>query len=361
MGLKKSREVLYVLLHAGRGDTFKEMVLKDWPAAEALIEEWRKGLKAWEAKETFQRAYAENRMSVRSFSPDFGYELNKSIQDFAVVGTNRFRPTSDFSEKYSAAAHRRHSDALHDKKEIGWYNHPVRGMESKAFANKANFMSREARYKAGLHDLSASLLNCDLNFVDQVHHKDDGAYFAFLPLPEMEDQALLYKLICTAKEMKADAPRLYETVRALRAEITRVKLAAEFDMAIGYSAVPAANPVEGGPKYKLRYTLGATTKPVEGETADAKATAKDVTETMKLVDRETYQARQQAGIFYKTILQKAAARPDGKKNEIVIAIRHHGGRFPIYAKRVGTSLMVMDISGGTEAVSTQKLVMKGLT
>ncbi len=89
-----------------------------------------------------------------------------------------------------------------------------RGIDSSAFANPANFASRETKYDAGLHDLSASLLNPGLSIFDQIHNSDqggklnfkkeeiEGAHFSFLPLSKEEDQLMLYKLIQCAKRLR---------------------------------------------------------------------------------------------------------------------------------------------------------------
>lgn len=62
------------------------------------------------------------------------------------------------------------------------------------------------KYAAGLHDLSASLLNKDVSIFDQIHNKEDGAHSAFLPLTEEKDQELLFNLILCAKKVPALYP-----------------------------------------------------------------------------------------------------------------------------------------------------------
>ena len=86
-----------------------------------------------------------------------------------------------------------HDDIFHKTAEAQKYR-AARGIDSSAFANPANFVSREKKYDEGLHDLSASLLNPGLSIFDQIHNTDvggklnfkkeeiEGAHFSFLPL-----------------------------------------------------------------------------------------------------------------------------------------------------------------------------------
>lgn len=357
MGLKKSREALNTKLNEAGGTTFHAYVLNHWVEAEVLIRNWRDALKAWEGKETFDRAYGENRMSVRSFDKNFGEQYRKTISDMKINGTNRFRPNSTFTGTFPRDEHAKHNKDFHDANDRTRLYHAQRGIDSSSFAIPSNFASRLNKYQAGLHDLSASLVNKGIGLFDQVHNKEDGAIFAFLPLPEMADQAVLYKLTRAAKLLKTHAPHFYTKVRNLRAEITRVKLAAEFDMSVGYSAVPVLNPTPGAPRFKLRYGLGNTTAAVEGETPNAKLTAASSVLTEMKVNKEIYEARQQAGLNYKNILDRAANREQGNKNEIVIAIRHHAGPFPVYGIRRGDVVNKIAIASGAPVEGAQ-LTMK---
>jgi hypothetical protein len=98
--------------------------------------------------------------------------------------------------------------------------------------------------------------------------------------------------------------------------MTRVKLANEFDMAIGYSAIPVPNPGHGQPAYKLRYSLTKNTTVAGSDKINTPVTL------------QMYRERQLAALQFKSILGKRDA-----KNEIVIAIRSHEGPFPVYALR----------------------------
>ena len=146
--------------------------------------------------------------------------------------------------------------------------HAKRGIDSSPFAVPSNFATREKKYEEGLHDLSASILNHNNPILDQVHNSGHGAHYSFLPLSEEEDQEVIFTLTRYAKT-RIPFPLLYPKVRGFRAEMTRVKLAQDYDMAVGYSAIPAVLPsIEGSGAhlaFKLRYGLGNTTT-VAGQT-----------------------------------------------------------------------------------------------
>lgn len=359
MGVIQSREALNQRLMADAGKTFPQWAAANRGETERLIKTWRDDLKVAETGESFEDVYADDRMSVRSFSASFDNEVHKGITDFAIVGTGRVRPDSNYVGKLSAGDQADHLDKFSKSPDKKKFYDPKRGMDSSAFADPANFATRLTKYAAGLHDISASLLNHQVPLFDQVHHKtDQGAFFAFVPLPPQEDQALLYHLIRAAKESKATQWWLYDKVRALRAEITRVKLAGEDDMAIGYSIIPVSFPQAGQPAYKLRYGLGAKASPSEGEVPNAKATMAHKTMTMVITTKEVYEARQKSGINYKSILDRALRRQNGRKTEIVVALRNHSGAFPVYGKRVGSELQEISIAGGIESVPGRTLPLK---
>jgi hypothetical protein len=359
MGLKKSREALNQRLMADGGASFSAWAAANRPETERLIQTWRDALKASEAKETFEDVYADARMSVRSFGPVFEDEVDKRLKDFKIVGTGRVRPDSQYVGSLPPASQQEIATRFNESPDLRKFYDPRRGMDSTAFSAPANFATRLAKYSAGLHDISASLLNPDVPIFDQVHHKTDpGAFFAFVPLPHEADQALLYQLIRAAKALKGSEQWLYDKVRGLRAEITRVKLAGEDDMALGYSIVPVANPVPGQPAHKLRYGLGAKATAVEGETPNAKLTKFSPAPTMMVTTQEVYEARQKSGVIYKGILARALRRPEGRKTEILLALRHHGGPFPVFGKRVGDELKELSIAGGVQGALGRTLPLK---
>lgn len=290
---------------------------------------WWKAYKAWEKVDTFDEAFKDTRMTVRTFNPGYADQVLKTFARGKIqVTQENFLADSrytKFDPKDPAAnkARQDHGRAFARKQESEKY-HAQRGIDSSAFANPANFASRETKYAAGLHDLSASLVNPKLSIFDQIHNNEDGAHFSFLPLSEMEDQEVIYNLTRIAKD-KVTIPGLYEIVRNYRAQMTRVKLAYELDMGIGYTAVPAPRP-GGGPQYKLRYGLKHTTS-IAGKTEEEPTTP------------AIYDERRKAARRFKSIIGLREG-----KNEIVIAIRQHAGPFPVYAVRRGNQLVCYNIT-----------------
>ncbi len=320
--------------------------------------------KLWEENDTFNKAFTNKRMTVRTFPGTLGVPKKESdphpeVTDtwgekgfekqhakvFKHGGVNvvdqkknpetkqwetevRIFADSKNTPLGSRAEELEHDRIFHKTDEHNYYG-AKRGIDSSAFANPLNFVDREKKYEEGLHDLSASLLSPKetMSIFDQIHNNDWDAHFSFLPLSKEDDQYVLYNLTRLAKELRLALPALDTKVRFYRASMTRVKLANEFDMGIGYTAVPVANPQPGSPAYKLRYGLTKNTT-ILGPGGQQSVP----------VTPELYAARQQAALKFKSILGIRDA-----KNEIVIAIRRHAGPFPVHAVRQSGELKCYDI------------------
>lgn len=340
-------------------------VQRNWKVVEPLLNCWWTAYKAWEANDNFNKAFRGRRMTVRTFPGGIGAFEKQVSKEFKRGSISLASSTSAGTEvrifadsRYTPldpVTMRQHDEIFHKTEEHLKYR-AMRGINSSAFAKPSNFATREKKYEEGLHDLSASLLNPDLSIFDQIHNTDvggklnyqgkeiEGAHFSFLPLSMEEDQLVLYRLIQCAKACRHALPELYTKVRDYRARMTRVKLANEFDMGIGYSAVPVANPPRGGPAYKLRYGLGKqTTITGQGGQQTVPVTA------------ELYAARQQAALRFKRILGIRDA-----KNEVIIAIRKHKGPFPVYAVRSGNELLCYEIVGDQMRLNAKKISSAGV-
>ncbi len=354
--LRVRRDELWNYLIVG-----KDYVQQHWSSVEPLLNKWWAAYKLWEENDTFNKAFKNKRMTVRTFPGYLGVPKDATVPhppirdnwgeagfkkqhakifprgEINVVDTKKNTETGEtetevriFADgKFTPLAkeeEEEHDRVFHKTDEHNYYG-ARRGIDSSAFADPLNFVDREKKYEEGLHDLSASLLNPDLSIFDQIHNNNWDAHFSFLPLSKEDDQYVLFNLIRMAKELRLTLPALDTKVRFYRASMTRVKLAAEFDMAIGYTAVPVANPQPGSPAYKLRYGLTKNTT-IIGATGQ-----QTVPVTPKL-----YADRQQAALRFKSILGIRDA-----KNEIVIAIRRHEGPFPVYAVRQSGQLKCYDI------------------
>jgi hypothetical protein len=298
------------------------LIQRNWVNVQARINLWWTAYKEWEAVDTFDAAFHNSRMTVRTFNPGYNDQVSKVFKRGKLnVTKDKFFADGQYTR--ATAIQQQQLKNAYDRNAEKQKYHANRGIDSSAFAVPANFASRETKYEAGLHDLSASLVNPKLSIFDQIHNNEDGAHFSFLPLSMEEDQEVLYNLTRFAKD-KVTIPQLYPIVRGFRAEMTRVKLAYEMDMAIGYMAVPAPRPGTG-PQFKLRYGLGNVTSIVGGGEQPT--------------TREIYEERQQAARKFKSILGVRDA-----KNEIVIAMRKHAGPFPVFAVRRGDNLMCYRIT-----------------
>lgn len=297
----------------------------NWPELQGRMSGWWTAYKKWEARDSFYEAFRSKRMTVRTFPAGFDRQRDKKF-DKIDLDYDRFFADGQYTKATA-------SQQTFDYGRYNWPGNPeraqywaYRGIDSSPFADPANFTSRAKKYEEGLHDLSASLLNPRISILKQIHNNEQGAHFSFLPLSEEEDQRMLFDLTRFAKEFKNTFPAPYQLVRSYRAEMTRLKLAQEIDMATGYTMIPAPRP-GGGPQYKLRYGLvGSMT--VVGNPMGIPVTA------------AVYSARQQAALNFKSILDKRDA-----KNEIIISIRRHAGQFPLYAIREGEELACYRING----------------
>jgi hypothetical protein len=302
------------------------IIVEQWQKINPLLTSWWTAYKAFERQETWHRAYFDDRMSVRTFDAGFMNQVSKKIgTDIFNIPTNRIYADSNYTPLSK-------EDKIEHKAGVRDY-WAYRGIDSSPFENPENFVSRDAKYKAGVHDQSASLLNhihpifaADFDKGGQVHSKSDGAHFSFLPISTEEDQELLYNLVRCAKYLKNH--QLYTMVRCYRAEMTRIKLAGEEDLGVGFVAVPVANPGTGS-KYKLRYGMKTG---------------------------ESYLARKEAVRKFKQILNKQVGP---YKNEIVVAVRKHEGPFPIYAKRFNQELHCYTIENGRMRFTGRKISIMG--
>jgi hypothetical protein len=293
------------------------LLVNNWLPIERAIDNWWKSYKQWEQQDTFDKAFQDDRMSVRTFEDGFAKQRAKEFSTLNIEG-DRYFADGQYA-RLSEAERKKHAEIFNAPAEIGKIHgaylerlsereeaieaweakkptltkaisqkpmipsmpeqpvipaelmaryreaqnyHAKRGIDSSALAVPSNFASREKKYEEGLHDLSASLLNHNTPIADQVHNSGEGAHFSFLPLSEEEDQEVIFTLGRYAKD-RITFPLLYPKVRGFRAEMTRVKLAQDFDMAIGYSVIPVAKSPNQSPGaqlgFKLRYGLGNTT------------------------------------------------------------------------------------------------------
>lgn len=65
-----------------------EHVRNNWVAVNGLIESWWTIFEKWEEKDTFNDAFRERRMSVRTFDADFAKQVSKELKPGAISVTS---------------------------------------------------------------------------------------------------------------------------------------------------------------------------------------------------------------------------------------------------------------------------------
>ena len=252
----------------------------DWKTLTPLIDRWFEDLKAWEAIDTFNKAFQDKRMTVRQVNIDPTTARGGTF----TVGTRQMKLARDIPGIAARMAPTNYFD-------------PV--------------TLRRKKNELGLHDLSASLLTNTRAIRSQLKGYEN-VIALFMPLVQEEDLYLFDSLNKTAKK-ELDGSVLMKT---LRSKLTRVKLAQASDMGATFEDTKP-----GGPEGNFRYGLTGT---IIGEDQRGKlikvgrpATAEE------LFNRKTN------ALHYKNIL----INPVVSVNEIVMAYRHHASPlFPMFAQ-----------------------------
>ena len=189
---------------------------------------WYYALKAWERKETFFRAFQDNRMTMRLLNAEISRSANdyqREVKAFnAKEEEGRFKKTG-LTQVYLSGG--------------------LKGMKDRF--NPANFEHRNKtgqvdptiqskKNELGLHDLSARLLDKRFDIGKQGYNLDKTNYAVFMPVPKPEDHELFYQLNFLAKsdEQLKETRDFIEAVLFMRARLTRIKLAEETDMGAGF-------------------------------------------------------------------------------------------------------------------------------
>lgn len=306
--LKDQRDELHKILDLDlSGGTYQgdeeaiKFITADYAEAKRRIEAWWKAYKKWEENDKFNVAVQDDRMTMRSYGSAFAYQVSKTKP--VGIGDRRF---------YSSE--RKVMDPEPHKIPYAAMNLAAhqRGIDTSAYANPDHFVSRKAKYDAGLHDLSVKLVVKGQDLKANCHHQAEATpHFCFLSLSKGEDQFVLYKLMRYAKALRTTNADLDTLVRGYRSMMTRVKLASDYDMGTGYSAVPTPDR-DDGLKYKVTYGLGSTVK-------------KRGLKVPLVTTKERLQARQEMYFQHRADIVKFGG------NEVVIAMRQHAGPFPVYA------------------------------
>ena len=263
----------------------------NWVKLRPLVQRWWADLKAWEAADTFEGAFLDDRMTVRQIN------LNGKGGDFPVP--NRF---SEEKEDHTTITLAR--DVAGVKQRFNPTN----------FFNPVN--AQRLKNALGLHDLSASLMSHKKPIRQQLKHYEDTIAL-FVPVPLEEDLELFYTLNSMGKRELNDGAL---EITRMRSELTRIKLAQASDMGTTYGSVARL----GSGEQHIRYGITGTIIKVMPDGKDTKAY--DASE-QEIKDRRTNALR------YKSILD-AVFLPNSKiVNEVVMAYRSHASPlFPLFGE-----------------------------
>lgn len=181
----------------------------DLTEVQVATERWFSFVKQFEAAETFERAFADNRMTAREF------DLRGQPKDLKVQGVKAKLDTS------------------------------IKGLQNRLNPEFFQEMAKK-KNELGLHDLSTVLLRGGLPISKQLFGVKDGRGVLFVPLPLEEDLQTFYALSQLAKAHKTSSLYMYYTY--MRAEFTRIKYGQDNDMAVGFGIVD-----KGDGKTHVRY------------------------------------------------------------------------------------------------------------
>jgi hypothetical protein len=331
--LDAARKDLLPLLEAGK---FGFIVQQDWPAARGLISRWFGAYQDFERKETFERAFFEDRMSIRWCNRGLDYTF-PSIQATA-------KGSKDDSKVWSNASGQPFVSNVGVKGVLA-------RLDPKVFVPTLGGTSRKT--ELGLHDLSASLLKHDKKITAQLHNSGSFAgktdeqirqlivstegmsamqieelkakkekmiaetlFYVFMPIAKPADQKLFQLLNDLAKDLRKLHVDFYNEVRDIRSKMTRVKLFDEHDMGTGFLAYAPESRVN--PRFKY------------GHQPTTKVRISGIIKSGQENTEQLIAQRRKNAVNYDQVLAKATG-----VNEITVAYRYHashdGGveKFPV--------------------------------
>lgn len=215
----------------------------DRKVLEDLVDTWWSNYKAWELTDTLGDAYKEQRLTAKGTSL-MGLNGEK-IQAYSRPAD----PSQRYGQEKWASETARSTPIMKTNASI------QARMDPTVFVPGNDGASQKT--DLGFHDLSALLLNpkADIS-AQQYKTPSDDQVFVFMPLSTAMDQAVFQNINTLAKLDHQTEKKFYDKVRDIRSTMTRIKLAAEHDMATKFIEVGQSQR-RGGPKYK--YTLSSTT------------------------------------------------------------------------------------------------------
>jgi hypothetical protein len=295
----------------------------DWAGLEAEVREWWKFYKAWERDDSIEDAFAQQRLTVKGTS-----KLDSPLEakDPEVWGpTQKFekprKAVSKVAARFAANAEPEYYRIVKTNESI------MQRLEPTMFVPGGGGESRKT--EMGLHDLSAGLMNPKQPISEQQYKTPNRIQvYVFMPLSDAADQAVFQNINTLAKAYRQEHAAFYTLVRGIRSEMTRVKLAAEHDMATNFTVVGRT----AGGRPKFRFGLLENTDVSVNDVKRKVIPADTDFAGRKVIQMATtpgiLEARQRAALNYQQLVLGEMLR----YGEVVVAYRQHAGGFPKFAR-----------------------------
>lgn len=302
----------------------------EWRLLEEETREWWRLYKLWEADDTLASAFAEQRLSVKGTA--FSWQKDMSAQDqIDPMPRRRLAPKSTYPKpvekgtgvKSIWAKNLNAGNYQMTKGLVGVLDR----LDPTTFVPQGGGASQKT--EMGAHDLSAGLMHPRKGISEQQYKTPgDDEYFVFMPLSHHGDQAVFQNVNRLVKAYKAQHQQFYDFIRDVRSRMTRVKLAAEHDMATNFVCI--GRTAENRPRF--RYTLIGKTDVSRKDAPNLAPNAKFEKEDDQVAQVNTsvgiMQARQLAAINFQSLVLGEIH----SYGEITVAYRQHAGPFPKFCQ-----------------------------
>ncbi|WP_147448778.1 hypothetical protein [Corallococcus terminator] len=309
-----------------------KQVSENWPHLERTIVKWFMAYKEWESKDTFQCAFAESRMTLRWLKTNHPLKMiyNRVEASEGLMGPTKHWPF---------------------QQTIGFYWLPLR-------AQPENFDPVSRKLQLGLHDLSGCLLDPRHPLSSQTfNHPAVGDKYAFMPLSDPGDQLVCYRLRSLTIHPQFHQKALHQLVRHIRARMTRIRLARDYDIGTHLVAYEPDNPSDPRFKYEpvaslKQRAVNQQAQPEVPLTPELHAHLKTNALHFKSILAGNSEAAAAPAVRPPVGPRQGngpppppASKPVINKNEITVAYREHAsGLFPIITKWNGRQFAVCTIT-----------------
>jgi hypothetical protein len=317
--LQQAREQLTSLLNS---ENLLRFVTDNPALVVQVMNNWFDAYKLWEdGDDDFYKIWGEKRMLMRSIGDS----------DSVYTSLQAKAPTyAAWQEKGWASAKGESAKSI-TIAGVG-YNTGRDGLMKRTYP--ANFLAPvgdngiKKKYAEGLLDVSGTLLRPDIEITKQTHVKPKhGDWIFFSPLSDEADQELLLFMKDKLKQLQTvlgkSPPGLNQIInkyKVICSEVTRLKLAFETDMALGFVAVPNADDTYSKYKYMVKSKV---TYSKNNPDPQLKSKALFINDELAAMLRNNVKR-------YKSVVGYAV------KNEVRISLRKHANpKWPIIASWTG--------------------------